>query len=161
LQHILMEAARLLDEQGRGGAAAPVDETAGAREDPPVQARRQPSVDAALAEAMRMDGALGVALVDGASGMSLGMAGGSAVLNVELAAAGAADFMRAKLRVLAALGLPDTIEDVMITLGKQYHLIRFLDPELHVFLYLVLNREGSNLGLARHKLAALARRITL
>ena len=161
LQHILMEAARLLDEQGRGGAAAPVEETAGAREGPPGQARHQPSVDAALAEAMRMDGALGVALVDGASGMSLGMAGGSAVLNVELAAAGAADFVRAKLRVLASLGLHDTIEDVMITLGKQYHLIRFLDPELHVFLYLVLNREGSNLGLARHKLAALARRITL
>jgi CheY-like chemotaxis protein/predicted regulator of Ras-like GTPase activity (Roadblock/LC7/MglB family) len=162
LQHILMEAARLLDEQGRG--VAPMGETAGAAratEHPVGQARRQPTVDAALEDAMRMDGALGVALVDGASGMSLGMAGGGAMLNVELAAAGAADFVRAKLRVLAALGLHDTIEDVMITLAKQYHLIRFLDPELHVFLYLVLDRERSNLGLARHKLAALARRITL
>src|SRR5207245_8028953 len=40
----------------------------------------------------------------------------------------------AKRRVIDALGLKDTIEDVMITLGKQYHLIRFLGPELNVFL---------------------------
>jgi len=40
-------------------------------------------------------------------------------------------------------------------------LIRFLGPELNVFLYLVLDRAGSNLGMARHKLAALGRRITL
>lgn len=49
----------------------------------------------------------------------------------------------------------------MITLGKQYHLIRYLGPELNVFLYLVLDREQSNLGMARHRLAAIARRITL
>jgi len=110
---------------------------------------------------MGIDGAVAVALVDGASGMTLGTAGGGALLNVELAGAGAADFLRAKRRVIDALGLKDTIEDVMITLGKQYHLIRFLGPELNVFLYLVLDRAGSNLGMARHKLAALGRRITL
>ena len=110
---------------------------------------------------MEIDGALGVALVDGGSGMSLGVAGGSAGLNVELAAAGAADFVRAKLRVMAALGTKDTLEDVMITLGKQYHLIRFVGPELKVFLYLVLDREGANLGMARHRLAAIGRGIKL
>ena len=153
LQHVLMEAARLLDERGRpvGGAEGEPGE-----EESPTSAVRK-----SLEEAMQIEGALGVALVDGASGMSLGAAGGSAMLNVELAGAGAADFVRAKLRVLAALGLKDTIEDVMITLGKQYHLIRFLGPELNVFLYLVLDRERSNLGLARHRLSAIARRITL
>ena len=73
----------------------------------------------------------------------------------------AQNFIRAKQRVIGTLGLHDAIEDVMVTLGKQYHLIRFLGPELGVFLYLVLDRERSNLGLGRHKLAALARRITL
>ena len=102
-----------------------------------------------------------MALVDGASGLSLATAGGSTALNVELAGAGAADFLRAKRRVMDALGLKDTIEDVMITLGKQYHLIRFLGPDPTVFLYLVLDREGANLGMARHKLAGLGRRITL
>ncbi len=50
---------------------------------------------------------------------------------------------------------------MMITLGKQYHLVRFLGLEQQVFLYLVLDRHQSNLGMARHKLAALGRRITL
>ena len=143
LQHVLMEAARLLDERGiaGGGAAAEdADET-------------QPAVQEALDEAMEIDGALGVALIDSASGMSLGTAGGSKTLNVELAGAGAADFIRAKAR--------DTIEDVMITLGKQYHLIRLLGPDHHAFLYLVLDRERSNLGMARHRLATIGRRIAL
>jgi CheY-like chemotaxis protein len=159
LQHLLMEAARLLDERGRspGGAEDDAGSDGRATED----AATSSVVRSNLEEAMQIEGALGVALVDGASGMSLGTAGGSAILNVELAGAGAADFVRAKLRVLAALGLQDTIEDVMITLGKQYHLIRFLGPELNVFLYLVLDRERSNLGMARHKLATIARRITL
>ena len=155
LQHILMEAARLLDERGRslepvedGGRAAPL---------------LRPELQGALDEAMQIDGALGVALVDGASGLTLGAAGGSAVLNVELAGAGAADFVSAKLRVMAALGTNDTLEDVMITLGKQYHLVRFVGggPEQSVFLYLVLDRAGANLGMARHRLAAIGRRIKL
>ena len=62
---------------------------------------------------------------------------------------------------MAALGTQDTLEDVMITLGQQYHLIRFVGPELKVFLYLVLDREGANLGMARHRLAAIGRGITL
>ncbi|HYS22016.1 MAG TPA: response regulator [Gemmatimonadales bacterium] len=160
LQHLLMEAARLLDERGRSPGGAEDDEGAdrgGSTED----AGTTSAVRSSLEEAMQIEGALGVALVDGASGMSLGTAGGSANLNVELAGAGAADFVRAKLRVLAALGMKDTIEDVMITLGKQYYLIRFLGPELNVFLYLVLDRERSNLGMARHRLATIARRITL
>ena len=152
LQQVLMEAARLLDERGRG--LERVDEGR------PVAPQR-PDLQEALDEAMEIDGALGVALVDGASGMSLGVAGGSAGLNVELAAAGAADFVRAKLRVMAALGTQDTLEDVMITLGKQYHLIRFVGSELKVFLYLVLDREGANLGMARHRLAVIGRGIRL
>ncbi len=159
LQHVLMEAARLLDERGVPVGMAGGDP--GAHGHSPEEPSPTTAVRSSLEEAMQIDGALGVTLVDGASGMSLGTAGGSAMLNVELAGAGAADFVRAKLRVLAALGLKDTIEDVMITLGKQYHLIRFLGPELNVFLYLVLDRERSNLGLARHRLAAIARGITL
>src|SRR3989441_11255100 len=148
LQQVLMEAARLLDERGRGLERAD--------EGRPVAPQR-PDLQEALDEAMEIDGALGVALVDGASGLTLGVAGGSAGLNVELAAAGAADFVQAKLRVMAALGTKDTLEDVMITLGKQYHLIRFVGSELKVFLYLVLDREGANLGMARHRLAAIGR----
>lgn len=153
LQHVLMEAARLLDERGITVGDAAADGTSAAA--------LQPDVQEALDEAMEIDGALGVALIDSTSGMSLGTAGGSKTLNVELAGAGAADFVRAEARVMAAAGVKDTVEDVMITLGKQYHLIRFLGPDFHVFLYIVLDREQSNLGMARHKLAAIGRRIAL
>jgi len=159
LQHILMEAARLLDESGPG---APARDGGGTHQEPatPVDTRG-PEVRAALAEAMTMDGALGIALIDATSGLSLGAAGGSPMVNLELAGAAAADLVRTKLRVMTALGLKDTIEDVMITFGKQYHLIRFLGPEQNLFLYVVLDRERSNLGMARHKLAAIGRLIAL
>jgi CheY-like chemotaxis protein len=159
LQHVLMEAARLEDERGAGvaRATAPAEPRAASEPEPKTRA----DVQVVLEEAMRIDGAVAVALVDGASGMTLGTAGGGARLNVELAGAGAADFLRAKRRVIDALGLQDTIEDVMVTLGTQYHLTRFVGLNSDVFLYLVLDREMANLGMARHTLAALGRRITL
>lgn len=164
LQHILMEAARLLDERARSSGVPAGDGAASAAV--PVETARSAQrptsdVEAILEEAMQIDGALGVALVDGASGMSLGTAGGGASVNLELGSAGAAAFVGAKLRAMAASGVEDTIEDVMITLGKQYQLVRVLGPEQHVFLYLVLDRRQSNLGMARHTLAALGRRIAL
>lgn len=114
------------------------------------------NIETALKEAMSIDGAVGVALVDYESGMSLGTLGGGDWLDLDVAAAGNTEVVRAKMRVMAALALNDAIEDILITLGRQYHLIRLLNdgrsstPTL--FLYLVLDRERSNLALARHHL---------
>jgi hypothetical protein len=114
------------------------------------------SIDTALKEAMAIDGAVGVALVDFESGMSLGTLGGGDWLDLEVAAAGNTEVVRAKMRVMSALALNDAIEDILITLGRQYHLIRLIDngtsggPTL--FMYLVLDRSRANLGLARHYL---------
>ncbi|KQZ18787.1 MULTISPECIES: hypothetical protein [Streptomyces] len=111
------------------------------------------TVETALKEAMAIDGALGVALVDYESGMSLGTLGGDAGVDLEMAAAGNTEVVRAKIRTLATLGMEDTIEDILITLGRQYHLIRPLASSSgSLFLYLALDRGRSNLALARHSL---------
>ena len=111
-------------------------------------------IETSLKTAMAIDGAIGAALVDYESGMALGTAGGGRFLNLELAAAGNTEVIRAKLRTIESLDLGDDIEDILITLGKQYHLIRLLRTERSsaLFLYLALDRAKANLALARHEL---------
>lgn len=98
-------------------------------------------------------GFVGVALVDGDSGMAMVTAGGGSV-NLEVAAAGNSDVLRSKRRVAEQLGLGDSIEDILISLGKQYHLIRPLESNPALFLYVVLDRARANLAMARHELKA-------
>lgn len=113
------------------------------------------NIETALKEAMSITGALGVALVDYESGMALGTMGGGDWLDLEVAAAGNTEVVRSKLRVMASLGLNDSIEDILITLHRQYHLIRLLQSAKGastLFLYLALDRERANLAMARHQL---------
>lgn len=122
------------------------------------------NIEAALKEAMNIDGALGVCLVDWESGMSLGAAGGGKYLDLDIAAAGNTEVIRAKMRTMESLRLDDSIEDVLITLNKQYHLIRLLKSsrsEQGLFLYLVLDRQRANLALARHSLKRIETDISL
>jgi hypothetical protein len=121
------------------------------------------NIETALKEAMSIDGALGVALVDWDSGMSLGSLGGGKYLDLEVAAAGNTEVVRAKMRTMESLRLNDTIEDILITLSKQYHLIRLLktSQEHGLFLYLALDRTKSNLAMARHNLKQIEADLTL
>src|SRR6201994_4955886 len=133
---------RLTGTQGAAGAAA-------------CNEGRGMNIETALKEAMAIDGATGVALVDWDSGMALGTMGGGKYLDLDLAAAGNTEVIRAKMRTIESLRLNDEVEDILITLGTQYHLIRLLskhDGAHNLFLYLVLDRQKANLALARHHL---------
>lgn len=100
-----------------------------------------------LKQLLRTDGAMCAALVDANSGMMLGSAGSG--LDLELAAAGNTEVVRAKIKTMQILGLSDTIEDILITLGKQYHIIRPLQAKAGIFLYVVLDKAKANLAMAR------------
>uniref|UniRef100_A0AAU2JKV9 Secreted protein n=1 Tax=Streptomyces sp. NBC_00049 TaxID=2903617 RepID=A0AAU2JKV9_9ACTN len=113
------------------------------------------NVETALKEATTViEGALGAALVDYGSGMALGTVGGGKDLDLAVAAAGNTDVVRAKVRTMEMLGLKDEIEDILITLGGQYHLIRLLKGRgtSGFFLYLALDKKRANLAMARHQL---------
>ena len=106
-------------------------------------------LDDTLNALMTIDGAQAVSLVDYESGMLLGEAGSG--MDMEVAAAGNTEVIRAKMKTAASLNLNDTIEDILISLGKAYHILRPVSRKKGLFLYLVLDRNKSNLALARRK----------
>lgn len=100
-----------------------------------------------------IDGTIVAAIVDGNDGMMLASAGSG--LDIDLAAAVNSEVVRAKLRAMKSLQLDDFIEDILITLGKQYHIIRPTEKYEGIFIYVVLDRSQSNLGLARRQVLQL------
>ncbi len=113
------------------------------------------NIETSLKEAMAIEGAIGVALVDYSSGLTLGVLGGAPTMDMNVAAAGNTDVVRAKVRTLEMLGLSDGIVDILITLDSQYHLIQLLKTRIGtdaMFLYLSLQKSRANLGLTRHQL---------
>ena len=134
-------------EEARSDTSAPP----GVRKDPGEA--RMAGLRNSLRKVIDIDGAIGAALVDVNDGRTLATAGGGEALDIEAASTAGLDVIRAKIDVLERLGLDDGIEDILITLGKQYHLIRPLErSSVGLFLYVVLDRERGNLGMARHQI---------
>jgi len=113
-----------------------------------------------LPKLMEIDGCLGCCIVDSNSGMMLGASGGGPI-SLEVAAAGNTEVVRSKRKTMKALNMNDQIEDMLITLGRQYHLIRPLSTNDALFIYLVLDKQKSNLAMARHQLQAIERDLTI
>jgi hypothetical protein len=109
------------------------------------------TVKEALPRLLEIEGCLGVCVVDSNSGMTLGSGGGGNV-DLEVAAAGNTEVVRAKRKTMKALNLNDGIEDILITLGKHYHLIRPLASNDALFIYLVLDKTRANLAMSRLQL---------
>ncbi len=102
-----------------------------------------------LTELMQVEGAMCAALVDYNSGMLLESVGSG--VDLDVAAAGNTEVVRAKMKVMKSLGLNDGIEDILISLGKQYHIIRPMEKHNGLFIYYVLDRSRANLAMGRRK----------
>lgn len=140
----------LMEQMGKLNLLAPSATSQPTHEDP-----MSSNLKETMQAAMGIDGTLAVALVDYRSGMCLAQAGGG--MNLELAAAGNTQVVQAKLKTIEALGLRKGIEDILITLPDQYHLIRLVPNHPGLFLYLVLDKAKGNLALARYKLTDIER----
>ncbi len=117
------------------------------------------TIKQSLEELMTVDGALCAAVVDSSSGMMLGSIGSG--VDLEVAAAGNTEVFRAKMKTMKQLGLNDVIEDILITLGKHYHIIRPAARKEGIFVYFALDRAKSNLALARRKCADVDKELTI
>lgn len=111
------------------------------------------NISESLNELVAIDGALGACIVDYTSGMVLGTAGGG--LDLELAGAGNSQVVKAKMETMKSLGISGEIEDILITLESQLHIIRPTASHDGLFIYLVLEKAKSNLALARRKVRSI------
>jgi predicted regulator of Ras-like GTPase activity (Roadblock/LC7/MglB family) len=105
-------------------------------------------MSADLSKTAEIAGFIGACLVDADTGLMLTSQGGGG-LDLESAAALNAQVVSAQIQVIKAMSLQDNIEDLLITLGKQIHLIRPLSARDGVFIYVILDRKLANLGMAR------------
>ena len=118
------------------------------------------NIQGALDEVMNIDGAVGAAIVDYDTGMTLGTIGGRN-LDMELAGAGTTEVVRSEKSIVHDLELNEEIEDLLISLEGQYHLVRMCEHHEDVFIYLVIDRSEGNLGLARRSIDQVDERLML
>lgn len=123
------------------------------------EAPSAPTLSDSLLELINFDGAMIAALVDSDSGMILGRAGNG--VEIDLAAAGASVMLKARRATIKTLGLGDQIDDLLVTLTTQLHIIRPLSSRPSIFLYMVVDREKSSLAMARFKASEADAKIVL
>lgn len=92
-------------------------------------------------------GFIAASLVDLDSGMTLGLK--SAKPDFDLAAASAynSEMVKQKLKIMKALNIKSNLEDMLITLGDQIHVIKLVTPG--TFIYLAADRANSNIAIVR------------
>ncbi len=97
---------------------------------------------------------LAVSVMDLKAGILLATYHIGGKLNPAKAAAANAEVIRQKQLALQALNLQgEAIEDVLITLSTQWHILRLLPDNRH-FVHLMVSRRDTNLGIAREVVRA-------
>ena len=117
------------------------------------------NVTESLERLIELPGARSGALVDSATGMILGHAGSDD--DLEIMAAANTEVVRAQLKSIGDLGSKDAIDDILITLSTQYDIVRPLAANPSIFLFLIMDKNKSNLALARHKVVECEKQLEL
>jgi len=93
-------------------------------------------------------GFLAAALVDIESGMTLGLKSNRPDFDLAAASAYNSEMVKQKMKIMRALNLKTSFEDMLITLGDQIHLIKMITPG--TFIYLAADRASCNLAIVRN-----------
>ncbi|MCT1478256.1 hypothetical protein [Microbacterium sp. p3-SID336] len=94
-----------------------------------------------------INGFIGASIVDLESGLPLTSSSTRPDFDLEVASAYNSEIVKNKKRTIEALGLEATLEDMLLTLDTQLHLLKLIDDQL--FLYLAADRQATNLALLR------------
>jgi hypothetical protein len=94
-----------------------------------------------------MSGFIAASLVDMESGLTLGAKTVRSDFDLGVASAYNSELVKQKLKIIKALNLKSTLEDILLTLSDQIHIIKMITP--NVFLYLAADRESTNLAIVR------------
>jgi predicted regulator of Ras-like GTPase activity (Roadblock/LC7/MglB family) len=92
-------------------------------------------------------GFIAASLVDLDSGMTLAVKSARNDFDLTAASAYNSELVKQKLKIMRTLGLTGTIEDMMISLTDQIHLVKLIGPS--TFLYLAVDKKQSNLAIVR------------
>jgi len=98
-----------------------------------------------------MPGYIAASLVDLESGMTLGLKSARPEFDLAAASAYNSEMVKQKLKIMKALNIRTTLEDMLITLGDQIHVIKVIGTT--TFIYLAVDRSLSNLAIVRNVLA--------
>jgi len=93
-------------------------------------------------------GFIAASLVDLDSGMTLAMKSTRADFDLAVASAYNSELVKQKLKIMKALGIKTSLEDMIITLGDQIHFIKVVSPTM--FIYLAADRANSNIAIVRN-----------
>lgn len=186
-QEVLLEGCRLLDEAGRedvaGAEPEDLDEARPSTQvavpadllpeepeaEPPVSQptaevadtaevrRSSANLDEWLSQLAEVDGFLGAAVFSGSIVYKAAFNGSG--FDLQGAVLDNAQVLEAIYGTVSGLHLDDIVDDVVVTLSQQYHLIRPVSRRPGMFFYLVLDRSHGNLISARKQLATLEQQI--
>lgn len=103
-------------------------------------------------------GFIAVAVTEIKTGMSYTALSVDPSFDAELAAAYNLEVVKAKMSTIKALGLNEEVEDIMITLTNQIHIIS-VSTSGEYFIYLAVDSTKANLGLTKAILKKYSREI--
>jgi predicted regulator of Ras-like GTPase activity (Roadblock/LC7/MglB family) len=92
-------------------------------------------------------GFIAASLVDLDSGMTLAVKSLRSDFDLTAASAYNSELVKQKIKIMRTLGLTGNIEDMLISLTDQIHLVKLVGP--NTFLYMAVDKKLSNIAIVR------------